>query len=146
MPTEYSVPASRIDAVGKWFTAFDPLTDKPGAATYETCYILVPFAHFLRKASLAVSDIDNANETTVDLMQADPGDAKAGTSVSQLDDDDLVTTTDTWSQFDFTLTAADEVATAAGRMYWIEMVSDGADVVETPALSICVEPVSRSTL
>ncbi len=147
MGTEYSVPASRIDAVGKWFTAADPLLTPPGAATVLTCYILVPFAHFLRKASLGTNDIDNVGALTVDLMQADPGDAKAGTSVSQHDDTAMAATTDTISQLDFTLTASDEAATAAGRMYWLKIIGDDAgDGVEAPVLSICVEPVSRSTL
>lgn len=141
------IPDSRIDSVGQWFTAYDPVLTPPGNATVLCCWINVPFAHRLRKASLSLEDIDNVGAMTCDLMQADPGDAKAGTSVAQLDDTALASTADVVSQLDFTLADADKVATAAGRRYFLKMIgTDAGDGLEGPALSICVEPVTRSTL
>lgn len=149
MATEVGVqiPASRDDSGGVWFSASDPDLTAPAAATVVTCFITVPFAHRLKKASMSVEDIDNVGAVTADLMQADPGDAKAGTSVSQQDDTALAATSDVISQLDFTLTDSDKVETAAGRRYWLKLVGDDAgDGIEGPALSICVEPATRSRL
>ena len=150
------IPTVREDSAGIWFcandplmdgywlTAHDPLLTKPGSSTYVTCFITVPFAHKLVKASLTTEDIDNVGALTVDLMQADPGDAKAGTSVDQLDDTEMASTTDTVEQLDFTLSGSDLDPTSAGRRYWLEITGDNAsDRVEGPALSIFIEPVAR---
>lgn len=150
------IPSSREDSAGIWFagqdplmdgywlTAFDLITTKPGSSTYLTCMINVPFAHKLLKASLSTEDIDNLGALTVDLMQADPGDAKAGTSVDQLDDTEMASTTDTAEQLDFTISGSDLDPTSAGRRYWLKIIGDNAgDFVEAPALSIFVEPVVR---
>lgn len=141
------IPESRIDSAGIWFSASDPSVTPPGAATVNTCFITVPFAHRLRSASMTCEDIDNVGAMTCNLMQCDPGDAKAGTSVDELDDTELAATSDVISQFDFTLNAADKVETSAGRRYFVALVGDNAgDGIEAPALSICVEPVTRSRL
>ena len=141
------IPTSREDTGGIWFCASDPELTKPGNATYLTCMINVPFAHRLLKASLSTEDIDNVGAVTVDLMQADPGDAKAGTSVAQLDDTAMAATADLVSQLDFTIDDADKEATVAGRRYHLKVIGDNSgDGVEGMALSICVEPVNRSRL
>lgn len=142
-----SIPASRLDSSGIWFTGSTSDIVIPGNGTTNACSIWVPFAHRLRTAEWTCEDVDNVGALTVNLMQADEGDAKAGTSIHEWDDTDMASTSDVISLFQATISDAEEAATTAGRRYYLAIVGDNAgDGVEAACLSICVEPVTRSTL
>jgi hypothetical protein len=78
-------------------------------------------------------------------MQADEGDAKAGTQVGS--DVTVVTATATIDKHEITLANSDKVATAAGRYYWLLFTgTNAADKVHMPCLTLEVESVTYSQL
>ncbi len=139
------LPTARQDSAGIPFSASDPLLTKPGNSTYVTCSITVPFAHRLLKAFASGIDVDKTGTFTYQVMQADDGDAVAGTIVGS-----AVTGADSsgTAQVDeITLVAADKVATAGSRMYWLSLTgTDANDKLHAPVLNLLVQPVTRSTL
>lgn len=141
------VPDARVDSGCQWFTAADPLLTKPGNAAYATCLISVPFAHCLRKATMGFTDIAVVGTIKAELMVADDGDAKAGTEIAELATTTLVDSTDTAQIYDFTLATADKEEVAAARNYWVVITGTNAgDLLAQMALSICVQPLTRSRL
>lgn len=142
------LPAARQDSGGIWYCAADPITSLPANATTNHCWIVVPFDHRLLKATFGCSNIDNVGVLKAELMQADDGDAKAGTQVGDdITDATLAAVSDLIKIFDFTINNADKVAPGAARMYFLALTgSNSSDRIETPCLSVLVQPVTRSTL
>lgn len=141
------VPESRIDSAGIWLTGSSSSLDKPGAASTPLCPIVVPFDHILRKAIMACNEIEKAGTLTVDLVEADDGDAESGTSIDQLVNATLVDSSDKVAVHEFTIATADKGSRDANKLYWLSAVgTNAADLLHQPCLSICVEPISRSTL
>jgi hypothetical protein len=141
-----NVPTDRFDPSLQKFTACDPLITKPSSGTYACCPIFVPYAHMLRRATIGMLDSDiGGSSFKIELMQADEGDAKAGTQVGS--DVTLVDSSATVDKHEVTLANSDKAATAAGRFYWLLLTGDNAGVlVHMPALTLEVEPVTYSQL
>jgi hypothetical protein len=134
------LPSARYQKRGYWFTTSDPLATCPGAATYHTCHIIIPFKHRVLRALLGCTDIDNVGAIKAELMQADDGDAKAGTQVGDdIADATLASTTDTQEVFEFALASEDRAEAPANRVYHLALTGDNAnDRIEQPALSLLV--------
>lgn len=139
------LPSARQDSGGLWFMGADPLLTKPGNATYITCPVLVPFAHRLLKAFINGVDVDETTGLTYKIMQADDGDAKAGTIVgTQVSGAD---SSGTVQVDEVTLANADKVETAGARLYWLSTTGGHSnDKLHAPNIQLCVQPVTRSTL
>lgn len=141
-------PGRRRTTLMLYLSAYDPSVAAPGNATVNTCRILVPFKHILRRAWLTCTDIDNVGAVTAELRQADDGDAKAGTIVgTALSDTQLAATADLITVLEFTLAAADKVSAPANRVYHVALIGTNAgDLIEQPTLDIEVQPIPRIAL
>lgn len=147
--TEPQIPSSRFASALQYFCAYDPSVALPGNATVHTCYLIVPFDHYVRTARVGATDIDNVGTVGAQIMAAAPGAAKAGVIVgTALTDTNLAATADVTSNFDITLAAADTgTLRVAGTTYHLQLSGTNAgDLVEQPCLTIGVEPADRSRL
>ncbi len=147
--TEPQVPSSRFGSALQYFNSYDPSVLLPGNATVQTCYLIVPFDHYIRSARVGATDIDNVGTVGAQIMAAAPGGAKAGVLVgTALTDTDLAATADVTSNLPITLAAADTgTLRVAGTTYHLQISGTNAgDLVEQPHMTIGVEPADRSRL
>jgi len=145
-----NVPSSRFPAGLQWFNAFDVIGTEPAAATVLRCFLIVPFAHYVRQITIGARDVDFVAGTFGAAPKAAaPGAAKAGATVgTALTATELVATTDVISKYDITLSAVDSgTLRAAGTVYYLELSSNNAgNIFEQPMMSIGVEPSDRTRL
>lgn len=147
--SEPQIPSSRFGAALQYFTASDGVLTEPGNASTERCFIVVPFAHFLRSAMFSCFDVDNVGAISVSLKAAATGGAKAGTLVgTAVSDAQLPTVADLLTSVAITLAAADTgTERAAGTVYHVTLTGNNAgDLIKGPMLTIGVEPSNRSRL
>ncbi len=113
--------------------------DISGAATFSVCAIYLPYDHVIRKAFFASTDQNNADTDTIQLRKQNIG-ASASILMSQAA---------TWgdsagnaTRIDLPLLAAfDDVELRGGAIYFLSIVSDAGDNVDSPCLTLLVQPV-----